>query len=89
MRWHSIAGVNVRKIAGLSQDIAAHLEGLAGTVDKVSIRKLKADMRDKLKDVSNRTWTFALERYLEDSPPWRLQERSLERVSGVFSQVTI
>ena len=89
LRWHSIAGVNVRKIAGLSQDIAAHLEGLAGTVDKVSIRKLKADMRDKLKDVSNRTWTFALERYLEDSPPWRLQERSLERVSGVFSQVTI
>ena len=85
--WRSTAGVNVRKIAGLVEDIKAHLDGLPETVDKVSIRRVKADMGERVQAVSPRTWTFALERYLDDGPPWRLVKSSLERWSETFSQV--
>ena len=85
--WRSTAGVNVRKIAGLVQEIAAHLDGLPETVTKVSIMKVKASMVDVLKDTPTQTWKHALHRYLDDGPPWRLVKSSLERWSETFSQV--
>jgi hypothetical protein len=84
--WRSTAGVNVRKIAGLVQEIAAHLDGLPETVTKVSIMKVKASMVDVLKDTPTQTWKHALHRYLDDGPPWRLVKSSLERWSETFSQ---
>ena len=81
--WRSTAGVNARKIAGLVQEITAHLDGLPGTVVKLSTRKMKTDMG--VKDVPGKTWKHALHRYLDDRPAWLLEGRSLVRASSIFA----
>ena len=81
--WRSTAGVNVRKIAGLVLDIAAHLDGLPETVDKLSSSALKKAV--EATDTPRMTWTHAVNQYLDDRPAWIMQGRSLVRASKVFS----
>ena len=84
LEWRSTTGINTGAIAGLVKDIEAHLGGLTEDVVKVSTMKLRKDMA--VKDVPGRTWTHAINRYLEDGPEWLLQGRSLVRAREVFSQ---
>ena len=70
---------------GSKEDIKKHLDGLPETVDKLSIRKIKADMG--VKDVPIQTWNHAIHRYVDYGAEWLLEGRSLVRASKVFAPV--
>lgn len=77
--WDEVDPVNKGVIDRTAQAIQSYLDGINDTVTNISTTRLKKSL--ELYDISKTSWTTALNRAMSATENWRLQGRSVIKIS--------